>query len=141
MLAAEYGLDKNKVYTAFDAFLADGKMNTVYIATPNLLHYEQVKKGAAGGKAPLIVRSPSVRRAEAGQRELTAWQKENHLPSGRRHAHVFLPNFEVIKNALLQIGRVKLVLGNNTVSILAVTDRLKEGRYLTFSTHSMAAGL
>ena len=37
-LAAEYGA--GRVYTDLDAFLADEEINTVYIASPNLLHYE-----------------------------------------------------------------------------------------------------
>ena len=37
-LAAEYG--GAKTYTDMDAFLADPAINLVYIATPNLLHYE-----------------------------------------------------------------------------------------------------
>jgi len=41
-LAAKYGA--GKVYTDMDAFLADGDVNFVYIALPNLLHYEQAKR-------------------------------------------------------------------------------------------------
>lgn len=124
MLAAEYGLDKNKVYTAFDAFLADGEMNTVYIATPNLLHYEQVKKALQAGKH-VICEKPFCTRAEQA-RELTALAKENHLLLADATPTSFLPNFEVIKNALLQIGRVKLVLGNYS-QYSGRYDRLKEG--------------
>lgn len=41
-LAAEYGADK--VYTDLDEFLKDEEVNVVYVASPNLLHYEQTKK-------------------------------------------------------------------------------------------------
>ena len=41
-LAGEYGC--KKVYTDMDAFLADERINVVYIASPNLLHYPQAKK-------------------------------------------------------------------------------------------------
>ena len=47
-LAAEYGAER--VYTDLDAFLGDEEMNTVYIASPNLLHYEQTKKALLAGK-------------------------------------------------------------------------------------------
>lgn len=37
-LASEFGCQT--VYTDLDALLADESVNTVYIASPNLLHYE-----------------------------------------------------------------------------------------------------
>ena len=40
-LASKFGAQK--VYTDMDAFLGDDEVNFVYIATPNLLHYEQAK--------------------------------------------------------------------------------------------------
>ena len=91
MLAAEYGLDKNKVYTAFDAFLADGEMNTVYIATPNLLHYEQVKKALQAGKH-VICEKPFCTRAKQA-RELVDLAKERRLfLVGCSSYSSFLPN-------------------------------------------------
>ena len=47
-LAAEYGADK--VYTNLDEFMSDDEVNTVYVASPNLLHYEQTKKALLAGK-------------------------------------------------------------------------------------------
>lgn len=41
-LTEEYGA--SKVYTDMDAFLQNEEVNFVYIATPNLLHYEQTKR-------------------------------------------------------------------------------------------------
>ena len=47
-LAQDYGAEK--VYTDMDEFLSSNAINTVYIATPNLLHYEQAKKALLAGK-------------------------------------------------------------------------------------------
>ena len=67
-LAAEYGADR--VFTDLDSFFADEEMNVVYIASPNLLHYEQTKAALLAGKN-VICEKPFCTRAEEA-RELTA---------------------------------------------------------------------
>ena len=47
-LAEKYGAEH--VYTDMDTFLEDKEINTVYIATPNLLHYGQTQKALLAGK-------------------------------------------------------------------------------------------
>ena len=107
-LAAEYGVDK--VYTDMDAFLADDEVNFVYIATPNLLHYEQTKKALLAGKN-VICEKPFCTKAEQAH-ELVAIAKEKHLFLADAVPTAFLPNFEILKRELPKIGKVKLVLGN-----------------------------
>lgn len=107
-LAAEYGA--GKVYTDMDAFLADGEINFVYIATPNLLHYEQTKKALLAGKN-VICEKPFCTRTEQAS-ELVAIAKEKHLFLVDAVPTAFLPNFEILKRELTKIGRIKLVLGN-----------------------------
>lgn len=107
-LASEYGA--GKVYTDMDAFLADGEINFVYIATPNLLHYEQTKKALLAGKN-VICEKPFCTRTEQAS-ELVAIAKEKHLFLVDAVPTAFLPNFEILKRELTKIGRIKLVLGN-----------------------------
>lgn len=107
-LAAEYG--GAKVYTDMDAFLADGEVNFVYVATPNLLHYEQTKKALLAGKN-VICEKPFCTRAEQA-RELVAIAKEKKLFLVDAVPTAFLPNFEILKRELPKIGRIKLVLAN-----------------------------
>lgn len=107
-LAAEYGAEK--VYTGMDAFLADDEVNFVYIATPNLLHYGQIKKALLAGKN-VICEKPFCAKAEQA-RELVALAKEKHLFLVEAVPTAFLPNFDVLKRELPKIGKVKLVLGN-----------------------------
>ncbi|MBD5133709.1 MAG: Gfo/Idh/MocA family oxidoreductase [Clostridiales bacterium] len=107
-LAAEYGAEK--VYTDMDAFLADDEVNFVYIATPNLLHYGQIKKALLAGKN-VICEKPFCTKAEQA-RELVALAKEKHLFLVEAVPTAFLPNFDVLKRELPKIGKVKLVLGN-----------------------------
>ena len=108
ILAAEYSVDK--VYTDMDAFLADDEVNFIYIATPNLLHYEQTKKALMAGKN-VICEKPFCTRAEQA-RELIAIAKERHLFLVDAVPTAFLPNFEILRRELPKIGKVKLVLGN-----------------------------
>lgn len=107
-LASEYGVDK--VYTEMDAFLADDEVNFVYIATPNLLHYEQAKKALLAGKN-VICEKPFCTKAEQAH-ELVAIAKERHLFLVEAVPTAFLPNFGILKRELPKIGKVKLVLGN-----------------------------
>ncbi len=107
-LAAEYGADK--VYTEMDAFLADDEVNFVYIATPNLLHYEQTKKALLAGKN-VICEKPFCTKAEQAH-ELVDLAREKHLFLVEAVPTAFLPNFDILRRELPRIGRVKLVLGN-----------------------------
>ena len=107
-LAAEYGC--SKVYTDMDAFLADENINLVYIATPNLLHYEQAKKALLAGKHVLLEK-PFTTKAEHA-RELAEIAKEKHLFLVEAAPTGFLPNFAVLKEELAKVGKIKLVMSN-----------------------------
>lgn len=107
-LAEEYGV--SGVYTDMDAFLQDDEVNFVYIATPNLLHYEQVKKALLAGKN-VICEKPFCTKAQQAA-ELVALAKEKHLFLVDAVPTAFLPNFEILKAQLPKIGKVKLVLAN-----------------------------
>ena len=107
-LAAEYGC--GKVYTDMDAFLADENVNLVYIATPNLLHYEQAKKALLAGKHVLLEK-PFTTKAEHA-RELAQIAKEKHLFLVEAAPTGFLPNFAILQEELGKIGKIKLVMSN-----------------------------
>lgn len=107
-LAAEYGADK--VYTNLDEMMGDDEVNTVYIASPNLLHYEQAQKALAAGKN-VICEKPFCTKAEQA-RELVSLAKEKHLFLADAVPASFLPNFELLKKELPKIGRIRLVMGN-----------------------------
>ena len=107
-LAAEYGC--GKVYTDMDAFLSDPEINTVYIATPNLLHYEQTKRALEAGKN-VITEKPFTTRADHA-RELAELAERKHLFLVEAAPTSFLPNFRILKRELEKIGRVRLVMGN-----------------------------
>lgn len=107
-LAGEYGC--GKVSTDMDAFLADESIDLVYIATPNLLHYEQAKKALLAGKHVLLEK-PFTTKYEHAQ-ELAQLAKEKGLFLLEAAPTSFLPNLAHLKEALKKIGKIKLVMSN-----------------------------
>jgi len=107
-LAAEYGC--GKTYTDMDAFLADDRVNLVYIATPNLLHYSQAKRALLAGKHVLLEKPFTTTAAHA--RELASLARERHLFLAEAAPTGFLPNYAILKRELAKIGRIRLVLAN-----------------------------
>ena len=107
-LAEEYGV--SKVYTDMDAFLQDEEINFVYIATPNLLHYEQTKRALLAGKN-VICEKPFCTKAQQAE-ELVTLAKEKQLFLVDAVPTAFLPNFDILKAQLPKIGKIKLVLAN-----------------------------
>ena len=107
-LAGEYGC--SKVYTDMDAFLTDKAINLVYIATPNLLHYEQAKKALLAGKHVLLEKPFTTKYEHA--RELAQLAAEKGLFLIEAAPTGFLPNFAILKEELGKIGRIKLVMSN-----------------------------
>ena len=92
-LADQYGA--SKVYTDMEAFLRDPEVNFVYVASPNLLHYEQAKRALLAGKN-VICEKPFCTKAEHA-RELVEIAKEKKLFLVDAVPPSYLPNFEVIK--------------------------------------------
>lgn len=107
-LAGEYGCQK--IYTDMDAFLADEEVNTVYIATPNLLHYEQTRKALMAGKHVICEKPFTTKASQA--KELVQLARERHLLLMEAAPTGYLPNYAILKQELARIGQVKLVLSN-----------------------------
>ena len=134
-LASEYGA--KRVYTDMDAFLADDAVNFVYIATPNLLHYEQVKKVLLAEKNA-ICEKPFCTKADQA-RELVTLAKERHLFLVDAVPTIFLPNFGILKRELPKIGRIKLVQGNYS-QYSSRYDKLLEGEIPNIFNPAYAGG-
>ena len=107
-LAEEYGCDRT--YTDMEAFLSDPEINTVYIATPNLLHFEQAKRALQAGKHVLLEKPFTPRLSQA--EELAALAKERRLFLIEAAPTSFLPNFQILQRELPKAGRIRLVMSN-----------------------------
>lgn len=107
-LAAQYGV--SKVYTDLNEMFADESVNFIYVASPNLLHYQQTKAALLAGKN-VICEKPFCTRAQQA-RELVELSKERGLFLIDAVPTAFLPNLEILKRKLPKVGRIKLVLSN-----------------------------
>ena len=95
-LAQQFGIPK--VYTDYDAMLADPDIELVYIATPNSLHYAQTKAALLAGKNVLCEKPfvPTVAEAD----ELIALAKEKHLFLFEAITTAHHPNYALAKQYL-----------------------------------------
>ncbi len=134
-LADEYGAEK--VFTDLDAFLASDETNTVYIATPNLLHYDQVKKALLAGKH-VICEKPFVTKASQAE-ELIHLAKEKKLLLVEAAPTTFLPNYAPLKNAIGRLGQIRLVMGNYS-QYSSRYDLLKKGELPNIFNPQFAGG-
>lgn len=107
-LAKTYGA--KTTYTDMASFLSDSNINTVYIATPNLLHYSQAKAALLAGKNVICEKPLVTRKVQAEELREIAETRGLFLveaaPTG------FLPNFRMLRERLPAIGRVRLVMSN-----------------------------
>lgn len=107
-LADTYGVEK--VYTDLEEMLEDEELNFIYIASPNSLHYEQIKLALAHDKNVICEKPFCPRRSEV--EEVIALAKEKHLFLVDAVPTAFLPNFEIVRQQLPKVGKIKLVLCN-----------------------------
>ena len=121
-LANQYGAAR--FYTDMDAFLADEEMNFVYIATPNVLHYEHARAALLAGKHVLLEKPfcPEVSLAK----ELKEIAREKGLLLVDMVPTAFLPNLPVLKEQLKKIGHIRMVMGNYT-QYSSRYDRFRSG--------------
>lgn len=107
-LATKYEVDK--VYTDMDCFLSDEEINCVYIASPNLLHYEQTKKALLAGKHVLCEKPFCAKLEQA--KELLDLAKLKGLFLMEAVPTTYLPNYSILEESISKIGKIKLVQGN-----------------------------
>lgn len=107
-LAEEYQV--NKVYTDLNTMTEDPDIDVIYIASPNSLHYEQAKLALNRGKHVICEKpfTPTL----AKTKELTELARNKRLFLFDAVIPSFLPNYQVIKDALVKIGKLRLVMSN-----------------------------
>lgn len=107
-LAAEHGV--NALYTDYDAFLADGSFDTVYLGIVNCAHFSYAKKALLAGKHVICEKPFTVTGREA--RELAALARERGLFCWEAFKIPYGPIFQAVKEHLPDIGQIKLVQCN-----------------------------
>lgn len=93
----------------YDSILSNPEIDTVYVALPNHLHYHYAKQALEAGKHVICEKPFTLR-----ERELMScrqWLKKN-LFLLEAITNQYLPNFQVIKDQLANLGDIKIVSCN-----------------------------
>lgn len=106
--AKKHGI--SKTYTDLDVMLQDPQIDTVYVASPNSLHYEQTKKALLAGKH-VINEKPFVPTV-AMCKELFDIAKEKHVFLFEAITTIHVPNYKIVKEHLADVGEIKFVQCN-----------------------------
>ena len=104
-LADEFGVDK--VYTDLDGLCSDPEVEFIYIASPNSLHYQHVKKALEHGKHVLCEKPFVPTAAEAD--ELIALAKEKDLLLIEMITTLYHPHFAWVQEQVPQVGKLQMV--------------------------------
>lgn len=107
-LADEFGIPK--IYDDYEAMLSDKAIDTIYIASPNSLHFIQSKKALEAGKN-VICEKPFTSTLKECE-ELVALAKKHKLFLWEAITTLYLPNYQIIKDNLPRLGNVKMVVMN-----------------------------
>ncbi|WP_203269424.1 Gfo/Idh/MocA family protein [Streptococcus uberis] len=104
-LAGQYQIQD--LYTSLDQALANPDTDTVYVATPNHLHYEMSKAALLAGKHVICEKPFTLKEAQA--QELAQLAKEKKLILLEAITNLYLENFAVLKEELTNLGDIKIV--------------------------------
>lgn len=102
--------DIKEGFFEYDRMLAEGDVDTVYVAVPNFLHYSFVKQALEAGKHVIAEKPMTSNDREAV--ELTRLAREKSLYLFEAISTVYLPNYQKLRELLPRIGAVKIVSCN-----------------------------
>lgn len=100
----------SKYYFDLDEMLKDPKIDTIYVASPNSLHFSQSKKALLAGKHVINEKpfTPTLKECD----ELFRLAEEQGVYIFEAITNVHLPNMQVVKEHLKDIGNLKFVQCN-----------------------------
>ncbi|QKY70242.1 Gfo/Idh/MocA family protein [Lentibacillus sp. CBA3610] len=124
-------------YTDMDAMLADKRLNTVYIASPNVLHFEQVMACLKKQKHVICEKPIFTNITEFHAAYEEADRQGVYLFEAMRNLHT--PNFWQLKNALELIGKVRSVYFQR-MRYSSKYDRFLEGDLPNVFSRQMGGG-
>ncbi len=107
-LADKFGV--KKTYTSLTAMFDDPKIDVIYVASPNSLHFEQAKQALLADKHVICEKPLTSTLAELDALLELAHQQDKIFVEAITNIH--LPNFNTLKENLAKIGEVKMVLCN-----------------------------
>lgn len=101
--AAKHGV--SKAYDSLEAMFADPDIDTVYIASPNSLHYPQAMQALKAGKH-VILEKPFTPSLEQTQ-ELFETAKQNGVKIFEAITNIHTPNFHRLKECMGMAGIIR----------------------------------
>ena len=104
-LAKQYGL--SQATSDYELILSNPEVNTIYVGTPNHTHYDYAKKALLAGKHVICEKPFTLHLKEF--EELAKLAQEKELLLMEAITNQYLANFTAIKEALSDIGDVKIV--------------------------------
>lgn len=99
---AKYDDKSIATYTSLDKLSKDSNISTVYVASPNILHYEQAKLMLQAGKH-VILEKPSCSTLEELD-ELFKIAKEKNVVLIEAFRHIQEANFKILKKSIQKLG-------------------------------------
>lgn len=121
-LAAQFNVAAT--FTDMEVMLEDENYDTVYVASPNSLHYDYVKQALEKGKHVICEKpfTSTLRELE----ELIALSKKKGVFLFEAITTIHLPHFKVIQEKLGEIGNLKVAQSNYS-QYSSRYDKLKAG--------------
>lgn len=133
--AKEYGMEK--AYDHLEEMLADPDIDTVYIASPNTLHYPQAKQALEAGKH-VILEKPFTSTPEQAA-ELFALAEKNGVMIFEAITNIHTPNYGLIRDNLEMLGHMRQAVLNFS-QYSSRYDKYKEGVVLNAFDPQMDGG-
>lgn len=99
-----------KSYHDLEEMLQDTTIDTIYVASPNSLHFEQSKRALQAGKHVICEKpfTPTLHEAQ----ELFDLADQNNRYIFEAITTIHLPNYQIVKEHLKDTGKVQLVQCN-----------------------------
>lgn len=124
-------------YTDIDEMLNE-PTDFVYIASPNIMHYDHIMKCIEKGKH-VFCEKPMVY-TEAQWNNISTRAKEKHVFVFEGYRHLFSPNYDTLKSKLTEIGTVHSGVFH-FVQYSSRYDAYKDGQIPNVFSKEFAAGV
>jgi predicted dehydrogenase len=102
--ASKYSGQQISTYTDLDAFVTSPSITTIYIASPNILHYTQAKLALSSGKNVILEKPSCSTVAELD--DLFKIAKEKNVILIEAFRHIQEHNFKLLKKTLPTLGPI-----------------------------------
>ena len=107
-LSATYGIEK--IFTDIDSCLEQDDIDTIYVAIPNNMHYDIVKKALLKGKNVICEKPFTLFYEET--KELVELARSKNLILIEAITNQYLDNYLEIKKRVAELGEVRLIEAN-----------------------------